>query len=309
VSVAAPQPSTAWRGWVAAGIAVLLAFLVFGVLADAFLPGPQGPPESSYATSPSGVAAWAELLTRAGHPVGQVRRTVAGSELAGASTLIVLGASEMTPAATRSLERFLRRGGRLVVGGGQPARVMAALLGSAPGWSPAGPRRFAVADSALPGVTNIVTLGRGSFAGAPGLLVTRRLGRGQLDVLADASPLENQLLARADNAQLALDLAGPSRRPVAFDEALHGYGQATGLAAIPARWWLTFAGLALAGGAWAVARGKRLGPPESPAPPAAPPRSDYVAAMTATLLRAHEPDRVTRLASEAARRVRSRSEA
>lgn len=307
-SAAAPAPprsTTAWRGWVAAGLAVLLAFVLFGLVADAFAPGPQGPAESSFATSPAGLAAWAELLDRAGHRVSQLRQPLAGARLSRASTLVVIGATGMAPAAAHRLEAFLQGGGRLVLGGGWLNRVMPALISSPPGWRPGGPRTYSISGPV--GVSQVAAAGQGSFQPGSRLLISRPVGSGVLVLLADPSPVENRLLARVDNAQLALDLAGFPGRPIVFAEALHGYGQATGLAAIPASWWLAFAGLALAGGAWAVSRGKRLGPPEAPPPPAVPPRSAYVDALAATLLRAHDPDRLARLASEAAARARPRS--
>jgi hypothetical protein len=116
------------------------------------------------------------------------------------------------------------------------------------------------------------------------LLAARRLGRGRLDLLADASPVENGLLDRADDAQLALDLAGPPGTTVVFAEALHGYTAASGLAAFPGRWWVAIAGLALAAGAWALSRGRRLGPPEPSPPVPTPPRAAYVEAMARALV-------------------------
>ncbi len=133
--------------------------------------------------------------------------------------------------------------------------------------------------------------GRPALAGRAGaLLLVLNHGRGRIDLLADGSPVENGLLARADNAQLALDLAGAPRTPVIFAEALHGYGEATGLAAIPPRWWVAFAGLGLAAAAWALARGRRLGPAEVPPPDPAPPRSAYVDALATVLLKAKDKD-------------------
>lgn len=300
MSATAQAPSTAWRGWVAAAVAVLLAFVLFGLVADAFAPGPQGPAESSFATSSSGLAAWAELLNRAGHRVSQLRQPLASARVSPASTLVVIGATGLSRGGAGRLRAFVARGGRLVLGGGSLSEVMPALVSSPPSWSPSGPRSYRVSGRTLS------TAGEGSFGGAR-LLGLSSIGRGAVVLLADPSPVENRLLGEADNAQLAIDLAGAPGRPVVFAEALHGYGEATGLGAIPGRWWLAFAGLALAGGAWAVSRGKRLGPPESPPPPAVPPRSAYVDALAATLLRARDPQRVARLASEAAAQPRRRT--
>jgi hypothetical protein len=122
------------------------------------------------------------------------------------------------------------------------------------------------------------------------LLLERRIGRGELYLLADASPLQNRLLAATDNAQLALNLAGPGRRPVVFAESLHGYGPSRGLAAIPDRWRLAFAGLALAGLLWVLARARRLGPPERQLDSPPPPRGAYVEALALLLRRTGQAD-------------------
>jgi hypothetical protein len=132
---------------------------------------------------------------------------------------------------------------------------------------------------------------RDSAGGA--LLLERTLGRGRLELLADASPLQNRLLASADNAQLALNLAGGGR-PVTFVESVHGFGQSRGLAAIPDRWWVAFAGLALAGLLWVLARGRRLGPAEPIGAASQPPRAAYVEAISLLLRRTNDPDELSR---------------
>ena len=72
VSAIARRPGVSGRaGWVTAAVGVLAAFAVVGLISDAIAPTPQGPASSSYATTPAGVAAWAELLARAGlHVIG-----------------------------------------------------------------------------------------------------------------------------------------------------------------------------------------------------------------------------------------------
>ena len=124
-------------------------------------------------------------------------------------------------------------------------------------------------------------------------------------LLADAAPLYNGRLARADDAAFGLAVAGGDRRPVAFLETVHGYGEATGLAALPARALWVLAGLALAALAlvWSMAR--RLGPPEDEATPPAPPRRDYVEALASAL--ATSGDRAG-LADAAVRGARRRLE-
>jgi Domain of unknown function (DUF4350) len=300
VGAVAATPRPSWKPWAAAAVGVVLAFVALGLIADAFAPAPAGPPGSSYATSPAGVAAWAELLTRSGHPVLQLRRSLDDAVLPPESTVVVLGADSASRAAGRNLDRFVRGGGRLVIGGGNTAATLPALLPNPPGWTDSGSifvRRVAslpevagvtvvraAGDGAWTSVTGTVAL---SGARGPALLAVN-VGRGQIDLLADATPVENRLLASADNAQLALNLAGPPATPVIFAEAIHGYGEATGLAAIPTRWWVVFALLCLAWAAWALARGRRIGPAEQPVPEPTPPRSAYVEALAGAIVRGRD---------------------
>jgi hypothetical protein len=148
-------------------------------------------------------------------------------------------------------------------------------------------------------VRSVASAGAGGFAslgGAlpalgerPALLAVARAGRGRALLLADAAPLQNRLLARADNAALALALAGPPRRPVAFVESVHGLGRRSGLAALPARWRLGLAVAALAGLLWLASRARRLGPPERVADDPAPARREHVDALALGLQRARDP--------------------
>jgi hypothetical protein len=289
-----------------AAAGVVVAFLIAGFLADALAPAPSGPTSSSYATTPTGVAAWAELLERSGHHVGQLRQDLGQAQLDPRATLVVLGARSLTPAAARRLDGFVRAGGRLVLSAASPARVLPMLIPDPPGWVAVSPRAFEAVTGGrgAGGVARVQTAGAGAWRGGAGLLedpsggalvVVRSLGDGQVVLLADPSPVQNRLLASADNAQLAFDLAGAPGRPVLFAEALHGYGAATGIAAIPGTFWLVFAGLCLACVAWALARGRRLGPPEQPAEIGQPPRSAYVDALAGAVTRARHIAGLTRL--------------
>jgi hypothetical protein len=298
-SVAA-RPAPQWPAWTLGAVTVVGAFLLLGLLAEAFAPAPEGPAGSSFATSPAGVAAWAQLLRREGHPVAELRRPLADAALEPSTTLVILDATSLSPEAAARLRRFVRAGGRLVIGGGDSTPSLPSLVGQAPGFTAAGATSVHVVARVpeVAGVSTVRTAGAGAWTSAPGqvglagrrgaLLLVQPRGAGRIDLLADPSPLENRLLASADNAQLALNLAGPPRTWVVFAEALHGFGLATGLAAIPARWWLTFAGLCLAAGAWALARGRRLGPPEPADPAPAPPRSAYVEALGTVLGRTRD---------------------
>lgn len=113
--------------------------------------------------------------------------------------------------------------------------------------------------------------------------------------LADASPVQNRLLAAADNAQLALNLVGERARPVVFVESVHGFGQSRGLAALPTRWRLAFALLALAGLLWVLARARRLGPAEPAYVASQPPRAAYVEALALLLRRTRDPGKLAAL--------------
>jgi hypothetical protein len=294
----------AWGGWVLAAVGVLVAFLVADYLAGAVAPAPSGPASSSYATTPKGVAAWAELLARAGHPVGQLRQDLGQASLDPGSTLVVLGASSLTPAAASNMVRFVRSGGVLVLGTAAPGRVIA----DPPVLVPTSAHVFEPASAALRagGVASVHSAGAGAWRGGAGkrvlvdragsaLLVARPLGRGEVELLADPSPVQNRLLGSADNALFAVELAGARGRPVLFAEALHGFGPATGIAAIPSRFWFVFAGLCLAAAAFALARGRRLGPPEEPGRIGYPPRSAYVDALAGALTRGRDVRGLTRV--------------
>jgi hypothetical protein len=281
---------------IAAGVAVLVAVTLLGELLGG---GPQGPASSSYATDAQGVAAWAQLLAQNGHPIVQLRTPLQRARLEQASTLIVLEPEVLLPSQGRRLRAFVAAGGRLLIGGREPQGTLPALLPSPPAWSGGGATRDLPAGGtqALAGVGEVASAGEGQWAPTGGyrplledddggaLLLERRLGRGDLQLLADPSPLQNRLLASADNAQLALDLVGSAGRQVVFAESVHGFGEARGLAAVPRGWWLAFALLALAGALWVLARGRRLGPPERAPGAPLPPRGAYVQAISLLLAR------------------------
>lgn len=302
--VTSGPPRASWaasRWWALSALAVVALFLALGLLAEAFAPAPAGPSGSTFATTADGAAAWAQLLAREGYPVLQLRRPLTSTALPPQATLVVLDAPSLSPAAAANLDRFVRSGGRLVIAGGDLQATLPALLGDAPDFTGSGAvtAHPVGAQPEVAGVSTVRTAGAGAFttpgagrvvlAGSGGaLLVVVDQGSGRIALLADASPVENGLLATADNAQLALNLAGPRKTPVIFAEALHGYGEATGLAAIPGRWWVAFAGLGLAAAAWALARGRRLGPAEAPPAEPAPPRSAYVDALAGALVKTRD---------------------
>jgi hypothetical protein len=283
------------RALVIAGGGLLAVFLVIWAL-DRLTPSPRGPASSSYATSPSGLAAYASVLERSGLKVRRLRRPVKDAPPPAGETLVVLDPTVVDPAEARAIADLVRRGGRLVAGGSRDASWLDPLLGDAPRWRPgAGGAPDLLAPA--PETAGVRTLSTGDAGGwhklggtlpvvgpakAP-LLVVARPGRGSVALLADATPLQNRELGEADNAVLGVDLAGG--RPVAFLETVHGYGAAQGLAGLPrgVRWALL--GLLLAGlvGVWSA--GKRFGPPEDEERALPPARTEYVDALAAALAR------------------------
>jgi len=127
-------------------------------------------------------------------------------------------------------------------------------------------------------------------------------GDGRAVLLPEASPFSNAQLAHADNAAFALDAAGARGRPVAFLETVHGYGEATGLAALPARAVWVLAGLALAALAFVWGMSRRFGPPEEEAAALAPPRRDYVEAVANALAATGDRQGIADAAARSARR-------
>jgi hypothetical protein len=234
----------------AAGAVVVLGAVLLGRAPE----HPSGPPSSSYATTPDGVAAWATLLQRAGHDVRRIQVPLDRRRPAAGETVVLVDGRRLPDAERAALAAFLRGGGRAVLVG---TAAVDELAGPAP---------------------------RGARA------ETRRVGRGAAVLLADAASLTNRALGSGDHAALALALAGPPSRRVAFVETIHGYHQARGLGALPGRvrtcLWL----LALAALVFLIARGRRLGPPEAQARELPPPRRVHVEALAAALARTRDRD-------------------
>jgi hypothetical protein len=237
-----------WRRPAIAAI-VVAALVVVAALLGAATPGPRGPESSSYATQPRGTAAWASLLARSGHPVTRLRRRLDDRPLPRGATLVLLDPNGIADGEIAALNRFLLDGGSAVLGGAADQDCLReALLGVPPLRGLAGDTD---AEALVPvaqtaGVRTLRSAGDGVFANGGRLLpiaggrrgalaLAGGSGGGRVTVLADASPLQNRLLDRADNAAFALAVAGGAGRPVVFSELQHGYGR-TGLAALPAQW-------------------------------------------------------------------------
>ena len=294
-------------------VAVVAFFVVLNLVAivvTTLRPEPGGKDGSAYATQPRGAAAYAELLRRAGHPVGYLRDPLEEARLDRGATLVVLDA-DLERRERAALGRFVREGGRLVAAGEDAGR---GVVPAAPRWTREGPRVARPAATAVPetsAVRRVHSSGAGGFdvlggtqaalGTRPALMAVARSGAGRALLLADSSPLQNRLLASADNAALAIALAGEPRRPVRFVESVHGFGRETGLAALPLRWKAGLALAALAGLVLLLSRARRLGPPEQPGGLQTPARREHVDALAVALQRAREPEVALAPVREAAR--------
>jgi Domain of unknown function (DUF4350) len=101
---------------------LLVAFAALAVLALAVLSGraperPSGPAGSSYATTPGGLAAYAELLKRAGHDVRRVREPLDERRPAVGETLVVVDGDPLGDDERAALVAHVRAGGRAIAAG------------------------------------------------------------------------------------------------------------------------------------------------------------------------------------------------
>jgi uncharacterized protein DUF4350 len=259
------------------------------------------PQSSSLSTGNDGLAAYAELLRRNDRDTDAQRGDITDAALSPTDTLVVLDPIGFDRDEERAVRRFIARGGRLVAGGAGASGLLAAVLADPPTWSPAGVRN-AEADGGAPevaGLDSVRTAGEGSWStpgettpvlgdGTRTLATVADVDRGRVVALADPSPLQNRLLGTADNAGFGLAATGDGRT-VVFAEGAHGYGEASGLGAIPGRWQAALVGLTLAALLGVVAAGRRLGPPEDAARPLPPSRREYVDAVAVSLARTKRP--------------------
>ena len=291
------------RRFAIAVVAVVGTIIALNVLArglDHAVGGnePSGVAGSSYGTQRTGLAAAASLLTHYGHPVSRQRGALATTTLDPAATIFVIEPQLLTDDDDATLLEFVSRGGRLVIGGTDPFYVHR-LRDRPPEWTTDGDTAYAEIDPRL-GARRVAASGRGAWT-SPGsgtalartddiaLLTAEPVGRGQILFLADASPVENAYLGRADNAAFVLGIAGDPTRRVVFAEGTHGYGTARGYGAIPTAWKVSLSILAAAAVVLAWSRSRRLGPPDRPSRELPPARAEYVRALAVTLERARDP--------------------
>jgi hypothetical protein len=287
---------------VAAVVAVVVAANVVAWLLDNAVGGsePEGRPGSSYATTSDGLAAYAQLLADYGHPVQRVRGELDPVDLEPGALLVVTsgnGDAFLEATDITTITSFLAGGGRALLVGLAPGDVdaitgiTAELVDGVADY-----REFA---PPLDGLREVRTDAAAAYdasiearpltlAGDRILLASPDTGTDEVLLLADGSPIENTLIGEADNAAFGLELAGPVDTPVVFAEGVHGYGESSGLGALPDRWKLALFVLGAAAVVFAWARARRLGPPDQPDRELPPARSVYIDAMAGTLEQASE---------------------
>ena len=121
-------PRSRRRGAGLCALGLVAGLIILSAAVNAFVPSQHGPPSSSYATTTGGLAAYAELLARSGHPVGQLRRPPARGA-APAQTVVLLEPDAVLGSQGRALVDFVGPGGRLVTGGSADAFLATILRG------------------------------------------------------------------------------------------------------------------------------------------------------------------------------------
>jgi hypothetical protein len=280
------------------GVGLIVGLNVLAWLIRTLLGGPGGAPSSSYATTSEGFAAYSELLERAGHDVHQQRVDLTSESPDSGETLVVMDGN-LAEEDAEVIGRFVSDGGTLVAGGEAMTSWIGSIVAEPPSFSPAGATSARPVGNGLGDVATVTSAGLGSWSD-PGdgdvvlagsgrtLLTVHDVESGRVWLLADSSPLKNELLGTSDNAALGLALPSDGSN-VSFLETVHGYTTDTGFGAVPFNWRsaLYAAGLAVVCYMWA--RGRRLGPPEQRSRELPPPRREYVDALASTLARCRHP--------------------
>jgi hypothetical protein len=285
-----------WRGLpvgARAAIAAVVALIAINVglgLLDAATRGADqsGSRASSFSTSGTGTAAYAQLLERYNHETSRARGDLRAGALPPGSTVIVLDATAPNRADRQAVADFVAAGGRLVVGGEDATDWTAAFRGEGVRWVPEGSR---LTDAKVGDDTyRVRTDGAGSWSvdGRRSLTV-ETTAPGTVVLVADTAPLQNHRIDQAQNAAFGVALAGAEGRPVVFVEGPHGFGGESGFDVIPGRWKFALVGGALAALLTLIAASRRLGPPEETERKLPPARRVYVDALGTALARTRRP--------------------
>lgn len=242
---------------------------------------PPSPDASTYNGEAGGAKAYYLYLARLGYDVGRLEEFESVPAGTGTIVLITPLVRYPTPSETRMIQRWVNRGGRLVLIGSVATKLHEALgfgfthvasaesiaRPSQPGALVRGVSRIALRDRARVTATDGAVTYLSDQNGAA--MVLLRLGRGSIVMLADSFPVANRGLDLEDNYALAADLGGPAGGRILFDEFHHGYSIAPGplgILSLPSRYALV--ALVIACALLLYGWGKRLGPAVSyePAP-------------------------------------------
>ena len=261
-------------------------------------PAAQGRAGSSFSTSAQGTVAFRELVAQNGHDVEQRRTPLGVRPPDPASTVVIVDGGSPFDRDVDALAEFLLLGGRLVA----VETAIDGLVDSPPGppFIGNGTGTASLPHDSVAGVTQIVIPNRLVWASAGSLLPVvpdqnstvvglATPGRGTLIAASDGSIFANEALDEGDNAALALAVVGPADRDVVFVEYVHGFTDASGLLGLPPRWQWVVVGLLVSAAMFLLAKGRRLGPPESPQRALPPPRVQNVEALAAALARTKDP--------------------
>lgn len=280
-------------------IGVVVFALVYGGVASyisAYYES-SSPSPSVYSRSGKGLSVWYGYLARLGL---DPKVLTDFDTLPSGATLIIAGPLDASPGPGDAgrLERWVRGGGRVVLIGTELFGLLEEL-GAVPGPASA-PADTRLAPS-LPGVyaSGVATIAPGEDRFRPGepvwvahyqdshgdVLISRRLGSGEVVWLADASPVSNDGIGTADDSALAVLLARVPGRAIYFDEFHHGFvKEATPWDRLSVGGRASVVLLLLGVAVLVIGRGRRIGPP-IPTPEETPMRGGAYISQLAALYR------------------------
>ena len=231
--------------WGLGFVAFIVALNLLAVAIGSFLPAPSGP----RVVVVRYVVARARRLRGArrrslGHPVTRLRETPDRAEPHPRSTVVLLDPQGDVGPAGRRRAAQLRRRRRSRRRGRRRHRAARDRPGRHHDHVDAGLGRDRAREFDSLECGGVVTGGAGRYdcslgegrrcVGVPRGRSCARSAGGSC-CCPTARRCRTSCSARADNAALGAALAGAAGRPVVFAETVHGYGAATGLAALPAR--------------------------------------------------------------------------
>jgi hypothetical protein len=198
------------------------------------------PRSSVYSASPEGFKVFYTYLAELGR---EPKVLQSYEQLPEGATIIVAAPFEKPPsqAEGKQLGAWVKAGGRVVAVGGDARSLLEPMgFGGSPNageasetLSPLFPGAYATGVSTVrPGPDRLLVDESAwvaqlkDFAGQ--VLVSRKVGKGEVVWLAGPWLMSNEGIGTADNGQLALDIATAGGRPVYFDEFHHGFVREAG---------------------------------------------------------------------------------